>query len=238
MADGTPRESELATIARLAPAAVIVRTDFRKAHDGIYHGAAQLEKATKRQRISLPQRLTQAVHKPASSTVSTFFGIPSGDADLIYLSLIRLAHLNPRASWCLLPEREEARPITESRARRFVDDLISCLGELMPGVGRIDADTFMQPNPRGHVQRRTFLRIHSLHDDEIAAIDTAHVPKHIRSLIIDGEEHQSVNRDRARDWADQFGSNVDDMPMILNDLHGLFFKAALQYVDLRDGTAG
>lgn len=226
------------TIAKLAREAVILRTDFRVDEHGQFVGGAQLEKAFKRQRLALPRTPTRAVHGPTAACIRTFFGISDPAAAEIYFAVVELARMNPRGAWCLRPAEPDVITIDTRPKARFLDDLVIALAQSMPAVGRIEADSFHQPTSRGHMTRRTFLRAYGLNGAQVAAIDTAAIPKHIRSMVLNGEDHQDINRQRLKDWAIQLAIDVDEMPMILHDLHGLFFKAGLNYVDLGSGLFG
>lgn len=227
----------LQKIAAIAGDATVLRTDFRVAND-TYQGAAFIEKATKRQRLAIPPVLDGKPHHGSVSCIRTFFGLSNPDAEEIYSAISEIIKRNPIGAWCLCPSTESERVLTQTRARRFVDELAISLAELMPNVGRIEADNWQQPSGRGHMQRRTFLRVLSNEGIELAALDTAQFPKHIRSLVVEGEEHQSSNRGRSEAWAKQIGADKDEMALILNDLHGLFFKAGVNYVNLADGAVG
>ena len=230
-------KQHLRKIAAVAPDATILRTDFR-VFDSAYQGTAHIEKANKRQRLALPPHLDGKPHHGTVACIRTFFGLPQREAEEIYAAICGVIQINPRGAWCLRPDSEPERTITDNRSCRFVDDLVSSLAELLPTVSRIEADNWQQPSGRGHMQRRTFVRVLSLQGEEVAALDTAHFPKHIRSLVVEGEEHQSSNRIRSQAWALQMGADHDEMALILNDLHGLFFKAGLNYINLSDGVVG
>lgn len=227
----------LQKIVTIAADATVLRTDFRVS-DATYQGAAFIEKATKRQRLAIPPILDGKPHHGSVACIRTFFGLSQPEAEEIYGAISDVIKSNPIGAWCLCPTNEDERTLTEKRSRRFVDELAISLAELMPKVGRIEADNWEQPSGRGHMQRRTFIRVLSNDGVELAALDTAHFPKHIRSLVVEGEEHQAANRARSDAWARQIGADREEMALILNDLHGLFFKVGLNYINLADGAVG
>lgn len=215
----------LAEVRQMAPGLVYVATDATMRGGRVI---AILAKQTKRDRIELGYP-TGGIPSGAVAKISVFLGISDGLAYRIADALRGLFALNPNGAWNFDSSEEGLEFVAGSH---FTQTLASSLHELLPEITRISAGNFQQGTSHGHERTRTFLSFIAAPGNEVAAIDGAYIGKHIEAHAAPRGDHTHVNLNRSLIWANQLGADLEDMPFVLHDLHGLFIQARVQAVDL------
>jgi len=150
------------------------------------------------------------------------FDLVDDDARELRAACVGLNKLNPRGSWCLAPIAEPEFVIAESAVggeepHDYLKVAVEGLQDLMPTVSVVRTEAMMQSDPGGKIRRRTWVRFQNSTDHELAAIDTATMPTHIRDGIVN-VPHPFIlaNQVRMQAWATQLGTPAQDMPELLH----------------------